>query len=70
MFVCYYLTITTTAKQKAFSVIEHGKRQSPTAVQRALRTKYGVRPPDRWVYRTRWFKQITPDIIPCDLFVL
>ncbi|KAG8310706.1 hypothetical protein J6590_058859 [Homalodisca vitripennis] len=41
------------AKQKAFCVIEYGRSESTTVVQRAFRAKYGVQPPDRWCIKRK-----------------
>lgn len=53
-----------TAQQKAFCVIEYGRSESTTVVQRAFRTKYGVKPPDRWCIK-RWYKQFTENGCLC-----
>lgn len=54
-----------TAQQKAFCVIEYGRSESTTVVQRAFRTKYpGVKLPDRWCIK-RWYKQFTENGCLC-----
>lgn len=39
--------VMTTIQQHAFCVIKHDRSELMTVVQRAFRTKYSVRPPDR-----------------------
>lgn len=53
-----------TAQQKAFCVMEYGRCESTTFVQRAFRTKYGVQSPDRWCIK-RWYKQFTENGCLC-----
>ena len=55
-----------TAQQKAFCVIEYGRSESTTVVQRAFRTKYGAQPPDRWCIK-RWYKQFTENGCLCKI---